>query len=427
MRSWSWRLALAANCLDKVGRVFRSSPDMKTVIPSVLITFALVCFALVQNTQAVIPSPDGGYPGGNTAEGTKALLSQTTGGYNAAIGWLSLESLTTGSFNTGVGAGTLALNNGDQNTATGAAALLLNTTGTGNTANGALALLHNDTGSFNTAAGNLALSNNITGTFNSGFGQGALASNTLGTDDTASGAGALFSNTTGSGNTANGFQALNFNNVGSGNTAVGFQALEHNTTGNYNIAVGFQAGLAVTTGDNNINIGNLGSSGASNEIRIGTQGTQQLTFIAGISDDIQAFGTTVIVTDQGLLGIQASSARFKDEIKSMGTASEGLFALKPVTFHYKKEIDPQGISQFGLVAEEVEKVNPDLVVRDKQRKPYSVRYDQVNAMLLNEFLKEHRKVEKLEATVAALAAQLDKVAAQVQIKQPAMQVTVEKQ
>ena len=368
MRSWSWRLALAANCLDKVGRVFRSSPDMKTVIPSVLITFALVCFALVQNTQAVIPSPDGGYPGGNTAEGTKALLSQTTGGYNAAIGWLSLESLTTGSFNTGVGAGTLALNNGDQNTATGAAALLLNTTGTGNTANGALALLHNDTGSFNTAAGNLALSNNITGTFNSGFGQGALASNTLGTDDTASGAGALFSNTTGSGNTANGFQALNFNNVGSGNTAVGFQALEHNTTGNYNIAVGFQAGLAVTTGDNNINIGNLGSSGASNEIRIGTQGTQQLTFIAGISDDIQAFGTTVIVTDQGLLGVQASSARFKDEIKSMDTASEALFALKPVTFRYKKEIDPQGISQFGLVAEEVEKVNPDLVVRDKQRK-----------------------------------------------------------
>ena len=373
---------------------------MKTVIPSVLITFALVCFALVQNTQAVIPSPDGGYPGGNTAEGTKALLSQTTGGYNAAIGWLSLESLTTGSFNTGVGAGTLALNNGDQNTATGAAALLLNTTGTGNTANGALALLHNDTGSFNTAAGNLALSNNITGTFNSGFGQGALASNTLGTDDTASGAGALFSNTTGSGNTANGFQALNFNNVGSGNTAVGFQALEHNTTGNYNIAVGFQAGLAVTTGDNNINIGNLGSSGASNEIRIGTQGTQQLTFIAGISDDIQAFGTTVIVTDQGLLGVQASSARFKDEIKSMGTASEGLFALKPVTFHYKKEIDPQSIPQFGLLAEEVEKVNPDLVVRDKQRKPYSVRYDQVNAMLLNEFLKEHRKVEKLEAKIA---------------------------
>jgi hypothetical protein len=388
---------------------------MKSVIPvkrvtrSHLVTLALVCFGLLPELQAVVPAPDGGYPGGNTAEGQAALLSLTTGGFNTAIGFLSLRSDTMGQLNTAVGAGALLANTADNNTATGAAALLLNSTGTGNTANGASALLHNDTGSFNTAVGNLALLSNTTGDFNSGFGQGALASNTIGANNTASGAGALFNNTQGGGNTAIGFQALNFNNVGNGNTAIGFQALEHNTTGFNNIAVGAFAGLAITAGDLNIDIGNLGFAGESDTIRIGDI-NQARTFIAGISG-VAVSGNTVVVNGDGQLGVAGSSARFKNDIKPMDKASEAILALKPVTFHYKKEIDPAGISQFGLVAEEVEKVNPDLVVRDKEGKPYSVRYDQVNAMLLNEFLKEHSKNEEQEATIAQLKKEMETVVA----------------
>jgi hypothetical protein len=216
--------------------------------------------------------------------------------------------------------------------------------------------------------------------------------------------------------------ALDANTTGHSNTAIGVAALAGNTTGSGNIALGFNAGLNLTTGSNNIDIGNSGATAESNTIRIGVQGTQTFTIIAGISNDIQAFGTPVIVTTDGFLGVATSSARFKDQIKPMDKASEALFALKPVTFHYKKKIDPAGISQFGLVAEEVEKVNPELVVRDKEGKPYSVRYDQVNAMLLNEFLKEHQKLEKLEATVADLAAELREVKADVQTNSPVLRV-----
>jgi hypothetical protein len=349
---------------------------MKTIIPSVLITCALVCFGLVQNTQAVIPPPDGGYPGGNTAEGTKALLSQTTGGYNAAIGWLSLESLTTGSFNTGVGAGTLALNTADLNTATGAGALLSHTTGTGNTANGAFALFSDTSGQLNTATGLQALFSNT----------GGLA----GSFNTATGAEALYSNTGGS-NTAIGAQALQSNTIGNENTGVGLNALVSNTSGNNNVALGFFAGAAQTTGSNNIYIGyNLQ----------GTAGESDACYIASIFGQTSSGGLPVVINANHKLGTIVSSKRFKDDIKPMATASEALYALEPVTFHYKKEIDPVGTSQLGLVAEDVEKVNPDLVVRDKEGKPYSVRYDQVNAMLLNEFLKEHRKVLALEASLA---------------------------
>src|SRR5260370_609640 len=208
------------------------------------------------------------------------------------------------------------------------------------------------------------------------------------------------------------------------------------------------------TGRNTIDIGNSGATDESNTIRIGVQGTQTFTIIAGISNDIQAIGTPVIVTTDGFLGVATSSARFKDQIKPMDKASEALLALRPVTFRYKKGIDPAGTSQFGLIAEEVEKVNPDLVVRDKEGKPYSVRYDQVNAMLLNEFLKEHRKVEEQnrkiqqqEATITELkstvaqqkkdsqapvaqltprldeqAAQIQKVSAQLEASKPVPQV-----
>ena len=353
------------------------------------LTFILAWLALALSARAVSPAPDGGYPGGNTAEGQNALFSLTTGGFNTAIGFFSLRADTTGQFNTAIGAGTLLSNTADENTATGTGALLNNTAANHNTADGAFALLSNTTGVDNTAVGDRALFSNTAN------------------GNTADGTFALFSNTTGADNTAIGDVALDANTTGLSNTAIGVAALASNTTGSGNIALGFNAGLNLTTGSNNIDIGNLGATDESDTIRIGVQGTQTFTIIAGISNDIQAIGTPVIVTTDGFLGVATSSARFKDQIKPMDKASEALFKLNPVTFRYKRQIDPAGTGQFGLVAEEVEKVNPDLVVRDKEGKPYSVRYDQVNAMLVNEFLKEHRivqeqgrKLQEQEATIA---------------------------
>jgi hypothetical protein len=382
-----------------------------------LTSLALACSALPEKAQAVTPAPDGNYPGGNTAEGQNALFSLTTGGYNAAVGWFSLKSLSTGNFNTGVGAGTLVLNTADSNTAVGAAALLLNTIGTQNTALGATALLYNNTGSFDTAIGDRALYNNTTGDHNTavgtaGLGGGpALFNNTIGRFNTAVGGAALASNTEGDDNTAIGVGALGNNIVGDENVAVGLNAL-NNSTGNNNVALGNYAGFGATTGSNNIYIGN--------QIE-GTAGESNACYIGSIFNQTSMGGSPVYVDANSKLGTLTSSKRFKENIEPMDKASDALFALKPVTFRYKKEIDPAGKSQLGLVAEEVEKVNPDLVVRDKEGKPYSVRYDQVNAMLLNEFLKEHREVADLKSTVAeqrkgmeAMAAQLQEQAEQIQ-------------
>jgi hypothetical protein len=382
--------------------------------------FAFASFALPPTAQAVSPAPDGGYAGFNTAEGQSALFSLTTGVANTAVGWFSLKSNTDGSFNTGIGAGTLLLNTGDQstgegveNTAVGAAALLLNTTGSENTAIGVAALSSNTTGNLNTATGDqalqyntegagntangfVALRNNITGDFNTATGDTALALNTTGDHNTAAGAFALALNATADGNTAVGYLALEQNTDGSANTAVGESALLFNT-GNNNTALGFQAGHDLTTGDNNIDIGDnvVGVAGESNTIRIGNTDITD-TFIRGISGATISGGAQVFVNGNGKLGTMTSSSRFKDEIKPMGDASEAILALKPVSFRYKKEIDPQSIPQFGLVAEEVEKVNRALVVHDAKGKAQTVRYEQINAMLLNEFLKEHRQVQQLE-------------------------------
>jgi len=348
------------------------------------IPLMIACFALSPKAQAVVPAPDGGYPGGNTAEGQNALFSLTTGGFNTAVGFLSLGSNTEGSFNTATGAGTLLLNTADGNTATGAGALLSNTIAIRNTASGAFTLFSNTTGIENMANGYQALFNN-----------------TSGSENTANGAFALFHNTTGHDNAANGQAALVNNTTGNDNTADGVTALDNNTTGNNNIAVGSTAGFNLTTGDFNIDIGNNGVTGEAFTIRIGDVETQTRAFIAGIFA-VPVTGTGVVVDSDGQLGVAASSQRFKDEIRPMDKASEAILALKPVTFRYKHEIDPKRIPQFGLVAEEVEKVNPDLVVHDKERKPYTVRYDAVNAMLLNEFLKDHRKVQQQEATISDL-------------------------
>ena len=285
-----------------------------------LIPLALCCLSLAA-AQAVSPAPDGGYPGGNTAEGQSALFSLTTGGYNTAVGFFSLKSDTVGSFNIAIGAGALFANSADNNTATGVAALLSNTNGMQNTADGAFAL---------------------------------------------------------SGNT-----------IGGSNTALGYNA-GTNITGNSNICIG--AGVTSAAGE-------------SNTIRIGDNLSnvtgQSSCYIGGIwAQPADPQATLVVIDVHGKLGQGFSSRRFKHDIKPMGKASEALLALKPVTFHYKS--DAKSTPCFGLIAEDVEKVNPDLVVRDKEGKPLSVRYDQVNAMLLNEFLKQHRKVQEQETTIAQL-------------------------
>jgi trimeric autotransporter adhesin len=370
---------------------------------------------------------------GNTASGFTALHDNTTGGENTAAGDAALFSNTTGSSNTANGGFALLLNmTGDNNTASGEGAMQNCITGSNNTANGFEALFGDShdrlTGSFNTANGVQTLHSNTTGGSNTASGYLALFTNTTGNFNVADGANALQSNTTGGGNVANGGFALFSNTTGVNNVAEGFDALINNTTGNNNIAIGLGAGGNLTTGHNNIDIGFIGVAGEGNTIRIGTQGTQTKTFVAGISG-VGIRGVPVKVTAAGQLGTAPSSARFKQNIKPMDKASETIHALKPVTFRYKKEIDPAGTSQFGLVAEEVEKVNPDLVVRDNEGKPYSVCYEAVNAMLLNEFLKEHKTVQeqgaiiaRLQEQIEALTAGLQKVSARVAASQSAPQI-----
>src|SRR5438876_2700197 len=418
--------------------------------------------------------------GSNTAVGGQALLHNNTGGYNTAVGENALVFNTSGSFNMALGQGALANNLiGNNNTAMGFQALLgntadeevavgyqalrTNTTGQQNTAVGFQALYNNKTsstpdvngstvGEQNTAIGYQALLRNTTGFINTATGDSALLSNTTGWGNTANGVDALTSNTTGTRNTAIGGSSFNSNITGFRNTAVGFGALftsttgnlnsalgwqalspatATNTTGSFNIAVGYKAGESLTTGDNNIYVGNLGGgAGEANTIRIGNQvaGTDSVgfphpahtaTYIAGIAGVNQGSPAAVYInTTTGQLGTQApaSSLRFKHDIKAMDKTSDAILALKPVTFHYKS--DTKNTPQFGLIAEQVAKVNPDLVVRDEKGEIYSVRYDAVNAMLLNEFLKEHRKVQELtsdfQATVAQLTSRLDEQAAQVQ-------------
>jgi hypothetical protein len=303
-----------------------------------------------------------------------------------------------------------------------------------NTVLGDDALFSLTTGFSNTALGFNALSSNTIGRENTATGDQALLDNTEGYENTASGTNALSSNTEGVRNTATGAFALNSNTTGISNTSSGNSALFNNTTGSFNIAVGFQAGINLTTGHNNIDIGNSGLAGESRTIRIGTRGAQRNTFIAGISGVIVPTGVAVIVDANGHLGTTTSSAGFKDAIKPMDKASEAILALQPVTFRYKKELDPESIPQFGLVAEQVEKVNPDLVARDADGKAYTVRYEAVNAMLLNEFIKEHQKVQRLETALAAVNerlkaqdAKIDKVNAKVELTKPAPQMVVNDQ
>jgi hypothetical protein len=337
---------------------------------------------------------------GNAGTGSMALQSNTNGSYNAATGFMALQHNSTGFYNTANGAFALQNNTeGTSNTATGDSALKTNTTGNYNTANGIGALQNNSTGASNTADGASALLRNTSGKNNTASGSSALANNTTGNWNTANGYTAMFKNNTGSFNTALGFEALANNTGGVYNTAIGLDALVNNS-GSSNIGVGYAAGSNLTTGKYNIDIGALGTTAESNTIRIGRSGVQTAAYIQGIFGATVASGAQVMVDSSGQLGTMTSSARFKEAIKPMNEASESLLALKPVTFRYKHGLDPDGVPQFGLVAEEVEKVDPALVLRDATGKVNTVRYEAVNAMLLNEFLKEHRTVEQLRSVVA---------------------------
>ena len=344
----------------------------------VMFFFTLSYFAFFAEMEAVLPPPDGGYAGGNTAEGQSALLNLTTGGFNTAVGFRSLNSNSTGGLNTAIGAGTLFSNTADENTAIGAGALLSSVSGNHNTANGAFTLLNDTEGSSNVANGHSALLSNTTGNGNTAVGASALFTNTEGRVNTAIGIGALGSNTTGAENTATGASALGGNTIGQNNTAIGNLAGFNQVTGSGNVYIG--AGIQGINGENNS------------------------CYIASIFGQTSVGGIPVLVNSSNKLGTTTSSKRFKREIQPMDRASEGLFLLKPVNFRYNKQIDPEGSLQFGLVAEEVEKVNPALVLRDASGQPYTVRYDAVNAMLLNEFLKEHKTVQELKKEIVALRA-----------------------
>jgi hypothetical protein len=434
----------SAMCSTKGPDFFKLCPYMKTTtLPLrnlincsplrafLLIPFVLACFALSPQARAVCQ--EGCLTDQNTVLGDNALLNNTGIG-NTAIGDDALFSNTVGFSNTAIGHLALADNiMGNFNTATGTGALNFNTTGSDNTANGDGALESNTTGQQNTATGRFALLLNSVGNFNTATGFGALFNNED-SNNTATGVFALKSNRTGNNNTATGVNALFNNHTGSNNTAIGDSALLNNKHGSKNIALGSNAGRNLVVGNDNIYIGSHGMERESNAIHIGINGTQTTTFIAGISGTTVAGGVGVIVDANGQLGTVVSSARFKDAIKPMDKASEAILALKPVTFHYKQEIDPEGIPQFGLVAEEVEKVNPDLVARDADGKAYTVRYEAVNAMLLNEFLKGHHQVQDLKAIVAeqqkqieALTAGLQKVSRQAEMSRPAAQMVLNNQ
>ena len=386
------------------------------------VLIGLACIGLLPTTQAVLPAPDGGYPGGNTAEGQQALLSLSGGGFNTAVGFISLRSNITGGFNTATGAAALPVNTADRNTATGAGTLFHNTDGIDNTANGTFALFNNLGGNSNTATGVEALGSNFVGYENTATGVNALVGNTYGARNTATGVEALFSNLIGNYNTADGFRALH-SNYGSFNTAIGDETLLNNTSGGGNVGLGNAAGLNVTTANNVICIG-TGIQGAN------VSDTCFVGNIFGVTTGLDA--ASVVVDANGQLGTVASSRRFKKEIKPMDRASESILALKPVTFHY--ESDTKGRPQFGLIAEEVAEVNPDLVVRDKSGEIYTVRYDAVNAMLLNEFLKKHRTMQEQQKEINGLKAELkqqraliQKVSAQIQVSKPSLRTVLNDQ
>lgn len=311
----------------------------------------------------------------NTSTGTGALSSNTTGCDNSAFGYHTLFGNTTGYYNTAVGEYALRANNADFNTAVGSNSMYDNTSGAGNTAVGLESLANNTTGSHNVAMGLYALETSVTA----------------------------------SDNTALGWEAL-WKSTGDDNTAVGYTALVNNTSGTNNIALGYQAGSSLTTGSGNIDIGNNGVAAESNTIRVGSA-TQTATYLAGVySPTIST--RAVYVNSSGQLGTLSSSRRFKTDIRPLADKSDRLLKLRPVSFHYKKEVEADGAIQYGLIAEEVAKVYPELVDLGPDGKPYSVRYHLLGALLLSEVQKQSRQIARVEAENEALRTQIRQTSAQ---------------
>jgi hypothetical protein len=399
-------------------------------------TLAAFVVAIVTVTSFLISAPlragisRGGE--GNTNQGVDALHNNTSGSDNSAFGYQTLFSNTTGHGYTAVGYQALFnINDGGVPgvgmTAIGYQALYSATRTSGMTAVGYQALFSNTSGFGNTAVGWESLSSNTSGSQNAGLGVATLSSNTTGSRNTATGNNTLGLNTTGSFNTADGQIALDSNTTGSQNTAIGRAALISNTTGNNNIALGNAAGANLDIGDNNIDIGNAGLAGESNTIRVGDPAVQTATFFAGIfGAGTDVAGLPVYVDASGKLGTLPSSARFKEDVKAMTDISEEVFSLKPVTFRYKTEFTKNKASQFGLLAEEVAQVDPNLIVRDAKGEIQSVRYEAVNAMVLNELIKEHHRVQEQQKQIDELTAHLkeqsaliEKVTARIELDRPA--------
>jgi hypothetical protein len=361
--------------------------------------------ALLQNTRGTRNSAFGdgalqnnATSSANSAFGFNALASSTLGFENSAFGDSALSNNLTGQYNSAFGTSALSSNTtGSVNSAFGLNALLRNTSGAENAAFGAGALYSNTTADANSAFGSGALSSNTTGNHNSAFGAYALTGNVTGYSNSAFGSLALNFNT-GSSNSAFGDRALQINTSGIGNIAIGSAALQSNLTGIYNIALGVGAGENLTGEESdNIYINNHGNTGESNAIRIGEAGSQTAAFIAGISGSTSASGVAVLVNGDGQLGTTTSSRRFKDQIADLGTESDVLMKLRPVVFYYKPELDSTHTRQYGLVAEEVAQIAPNLVVFDDKGEPQTVRYHFVNAMLLNEVQKQRRQIEQQQS------------------------------
>jgi len=333
----------------------------------------------------------------NAAYGYRALHKNKSGGSNTAVGTLALYSNQTGIANTATGAGALNANLGSYNTAAGYNALYGNSVGTQNSAFGLGALSQGQAGSYNTAVGSEALLWN-NGNYNTATGVQALEANVSGTYNTASGNQALWSNTKGDANAAFGSNALQANVSGAANVAVGDSALLHNIAGDANIAIGEFAGTD-TTGSNNIDIGSEGVAGENGIIRIGTPSTHTAAYIAGI-ESTKVTGNAVYVTSQGKLGVLASAERYKFKIEPMGANTDKLQQLRPVTFHLKT--DPNGNVQYGLIAEEVNKIYPELVIRDEAGAIQGVRYDELAPMLLNEVQQQKSQLREMQQQVAEL-------------------------
>jgi len=351
-------------------------------------------------------------PGGpaseNTAVGTNALQNNTTGISNTASGNAALVSNTIGSYNTATGDQALQGNTtGGQNTANGYGALGFNSSGNSNTAAGYAALEFNTTGNSNTAGGAFALQQDTTGCCNTATGYVALRNNTTGFDNTATGYTALNGNTAGSFNTASGYDALSANTIGNSNTAHGVLALRNNTSGNNNIAIGYQAATNVSGGNsNNIHIGSFGATNDNAMIRIGDPGAQTAFFVAGVNG-VNVSGVPVMVSANGQLGITSSSRRFKENIQDMGDRTRDLMRLHPVTYRYKEPFaDGTQPLQYGLIAEEVGEVYPELVAHSPDGQIETVKYQLLDSMLLNEVQRQHAEIGAQQERMRGLEEQI---------------------